>query len=454
MIAKKKKPGRVWRLIRSSVLLFLCLAAAAFSQTDLNPPDSAKDSLMAAQLLDISMGIRAKVVWERRTTIGGAGFTSTCVLAGFDTYDKKERIIQSEVGEYVHPFLTHDGTRVIWNAPAKSESWISNWDGTGKTLLFKGDTATHPAWVSFTRWDSVGKQDYIYAGVQGVQAKTYFEKQHEVPRVYSYPLNGLKVDTTQRRVVWDSATAGSGLCGVDWFSLSADGLYAAGEMSDGINCLGFLDLAQQKIIQTRSTTAGPEGCEQNSAPDNSRMWMHFMAGHSWIHLYKYAQNTDLSFWCVPYPKDSLDNIKYHTWPASIDLLRWSNHPRFITLDACIVQPTDTTWNMQNFHNHIYLERFDAGFTKIEKFIQVDHSPFGYAAFDCSAWFDLSGKSSTVPQNHLAPTIGKTGLSINHIACYDIQGRRITASSVQLRKISASESKGLYIEHGQLLLMAR
>jgi hypothetical protein len=445
MKAQEKNPGRLWRLTSSSVPFFLCLAAAAFSQTtSLNPPDSAKDSLMEAQILDISMGMHVKLVWERAVTKSTMAYGPIHVLVGFDTYEKKERVIQSEVGEYSSPFITRDGTRIIWNNAAKSESWICNWDGTGKTLLFSGDTATHPAWISSTRWDSVGKQDYIYVGASNTAGSSYFEYQHDQPGIYSYPLNGLKVDTARRRVVWDSAQAGSNLCGANYFSVSADGLYGAGQMNGGINCLGFIDLVHMKIVETRLPSAGPEGCMPHCAPDNSRMWEHSMAGHSWIHLYRYG-GTDNSIYVRPdslYPNSGV-------WSYSgFEMPRWSNHPRFITGTAAMAFPNDSNWDLATFKSQFYLERFNAGFTRIEKIVQVSHAPRGYASGDGDAWFDLSG-ASNARSDHSYSAIGNASRTMQNGVVCDIRGRKIEMSRSQSPKNALAESTGACVIQGHI-----
>jgi hypothetical protein len=100
-----------------------------------------------------------------------------------------------------------------------------------------------------------------------------------------------------------------------------------------------------------------------------------------------------------------------------------------------------------------LERFNAEFTKIEKIVQVSHAPFGYASGDGDAWFDMSS-STDVNRNNRSPSIKGTCPSIRAGVAYDIQGRRINLSSIRMQKIFRAESKGVYIEQGQLRLISR
>jgi hypothetical protein len=269
--------------------------------------------------------------------------------------------------------------------------------------------------------------------------------------IYSYPLAGLALDTTQKKIVWDGTKGADGVCAANYFQVSADGLFASGQMTGGINCLGYVNLTSQTIVETRLASAGGLGCRPNGAPDNSRRWFHLMAGHSWVHMYKYG-GTDNSMWVRPdscYP--GLGAWSY----GGFECPRWSNHPRFITGGASMGFATDpnTPWNEAvSARWQFYLERFDANFTKIEKVIQVSHAVPYYAEYSGQAWFEMAAGSG-VHQDLSTHAARLTGRSVQAGISYDIQGRKIASSSARVQKAAGAASRGVRIENGKLRLSA-
>jgi hypothetical protein len=423
----------------SLVILWSSLGMQAHAQAN-----DSTNALTTRQLLDISWGMQVKLVWVR-TAASFTGFHQdnmgpNHILVVFDTDEKRERILQTTSGTYEHPFITRDGSRVIWNDRANAESWICNWDGSGKTRLLKGNTTTIGANITGSRRDSVTGQDYVYAGIADGNLNTWGCVVQQ--NVYSYPLNALALDTAKKKILWNGALAGSGLCCMSYFTGSADGKYAVGEMSGGINCLGLLDLAEQKIVETRSSTAGALGCMPNSAPDNSRMWFHAMSGHSYMHLYKYG-GKDTSI--LVRPDACFPNMGVWS-PGGLEHMRWSSHVRFLVGGASMAF-TGSGSDVPCCNYQFYLERFDTSYTTIEKIVQVSHAPLNYPSFNGDAWFGSLGVN-TRNESHsfnMEPVYPKAG----RLDACDIQGRRITSENTRLHATVAAEISGLRIEKGRV-----
>src|SRR5512133_2284897 len=94
------------------MMLMLSTAMPVYSQAN-----DSTNARTTRELLDISWGMRVKLVWAR-TAVYSRGFHQdnmgpNHILVVFDTDEKKERILQAVPGTYEHPFITRDGTRVI-----------------------------------------------------------------------------------------------------------------------------------------------------------------------------------------------------------------------------------------------------------------------------------------------------------------------------------------------------
>jgi hypothetical protein len=427
------------------LLMMLLLAPAMPAWSQANDSTNARTT---RELLDISWGMRVKLVWARTAADYRGNMQDNMgpghVLVVFDTDEKRERVLQATSGSYDHPFITRDGTRVIWNDRANAESWICNWDGTGKARLLKGNTTTIGANISGSYRDSATQKEYVYAGVADGNQGTWGCVVQQ--NIFTYPLTGLALDTAQKKVLWNGALGGGGLCCMSYFTGSADGKYAVGEMSGGTNCLGLLDLASQKIVETRSPKAGSLGCMPNSAPDNSRRWFHAMSGHSYIHMYKYG-GADTSI--LVRPDSYFPNMG--AWsPGGLEHMRWSSHVRFLVGGASMAFNGSSS-DVSRYNYQFYLERFDSSFTKIEKIVQVSHAPLGFPSFNGDAWF---GSASTNAHRGYSSSVIRNSIRPNQQSfAYDIQGRRISTSNDRLQKTVASKSKGVWIENGLIRVKA-
>ncbi|MEI7765832.1 MAG: hypothetical protein WCJ97_00185 [Phycisphaerae bacterium] len=274
---------------------------------------------------------RTRVVWLLNPDVNdlqcqGEGLT----LWGMDTRDKLgPRQLLAKPGNLNRPFLTPDGTRVIFTNPKLRTVSMFNFDGTGLHELCRGFGLT--LWV-----DPTTKNEWLY--VQG--------HEQAIPAknpILRYNLKDLK----HPEIVWNktdiTATPNAN------FQLSADGTRAA-TLFPWPNA-GLANLRDQ-TWQMHAT-----GCWPGMAPDNSyRFWV-FDSSHRSVTMFGPGGIGQSTLVLTGAPNSDNKEV-YHP--------RWSNHVRFITHTAPKYKPS-----------HVYIAALDQDFKKVDGWVQV--TPPGTAA---------------------------------------------------------------------------
>jgi hypothetical protein len=219
-------------------LLLLLSAAPLWAATDAEP---------AAQIEKFTRA-RTRVVWLLNPDVNdlmcqGDGLT----LWGVDTQDKQgPRQLLAKPGHFNRPFLTPDGTRVVFTNPKLRTVSMLNFDGTSLQELCRGFGLT--MWV-----DPATKIEWLY--VQG----------HEQSAPAKNPILHYNLKALQHpEIVWNktdiTATPNAN------FQLSADGTRAA----------ILFPWPNAGLANLRDQTWQPHatGCWPGMAPDNSyRFWV-------------------------------------------------------------------------------------------------------------------------------------------------------------------------------------
>jgi hypothetical protein len=282
-------------------------------------------------------GARTRVVWLVNPGKGDLMCQQDGItLWGIDTGDGAgPRQLLATAGHMNRPFLTPDGTRVVFTNPRDRRIFLMAFDGAEPRELCRG--------FGLTVWkDPASGKEWLYA--QG----------HEIEDASKNPIRRYDMDDlSHSEVVWDrthlTATPNSN------FQLSADGTRAAA-LFPWPNA-GLADLRDQTWLPHAS------GCWTRIAPDNSyRFWV-FDSSHRSVTLFGPGGSAKVILSGAP---GSGDREVYHP--------RWSNHVRYLTHTAPKQAP------------RVFLARLDRGFASIEGWVAV--SPDGQdGAMMPDAWIE-------------------------------------------------------------------
>ena len=298
------KPGSFVLLPIASLLLLAGLARGG-------EPNLADDILKMT-------GARTRIVWEHVTapktqSNDEYGGLPDFELVGFDTDERKPRVILPGPASYCDPWITPDGERVVYTE-SNQKIWVVDWAGTNKRKLFDNGRALatwqHPAdgaiWVYFT------------GGRCGVSR---------------FRLD----DPTACETVWSCSKGGE----ARWFGVSADGTRGVLELGGSV-C--------QAIFPDRGVRAYEGGCNYSLAPDDSYRLMMFGAPIS--------HNGILVF------DPGCRNKRVIPFPAYSVSPRWASDVRFLTR----ITPN------AGEAAEVYLGQFDEAFTNVVQWINVSQMP--------------------------------------------------------------------------------
>ena len=341
---KRKYPGAPL----SALAAILWLGAALFAGSATAQTKSVKQ-----QLLDLTGGRRVKVVWVQGTS------DTNHVSSPIKLFDTKVGTVQELPFTGIQPWLTPDGTRVIAVAGTEMDRKLMMYDTESRKVTTLG-TGPHSYPLAVWR-DPRTKRDWVYVNATDAGGEFKRDWSDGQDKMFRFPIDKPEA----RELFWDRTKSS------EFFMLSADGTHACfaptfsniGQMTYAFDAKGKVD--QGKCI---FKPVG-HGCFPGIAPDNSYRLFHLEGDHKAIAMYdanganprKIAINT-------------MPGVGEKGLPAW--LTRWSTDPRFLTLMAPC-----------NADSRIWMGRFDAKFTKVEAWVQVE--PNGPGCGKSHAWVEPS-----------------------------------------------------------------
>ena len=320
------------------------------------PPALAKVSDdVSRELLKLTGGRRVRLVWAQVDDSGDLMVTNgrSTLLYGLDTGDDKgERLIFEDKSGYSKPLLTPSGERIIYTNQKEGYCYIANWDGSDHRKFAKG-------FASDTWRDPRTGIDWVYIRSSVGNANgPMVRRQLDRPDV---------VET-----VWDRSPIGNGT--VPWFRLSADGKYAA-DAFPWPKC-GIADMSKKSFKLLGN------GCWTSIAPDNSYRFFHFMGNHVELAMFDHGQTKPRMVQLNTMDKMAGKKV-YHP--------RWSSDPRFLTV----------TGPERNWRSELYVGRFDANFSRVEKWVRVTKNKL--ADYYGAAWIEPDpSQKAAVDSTPIAP----------------------------------------------------
>jgi len=267
-------------------------------------------------------GARTKIVWVHCVEGRPKGWDAVSTeyeLKGFDTQDRKERVILPGPASYANPCISPDGELVFYTDAVTSTIYVVNFDGSGKREFGKG-------YVLCSWRQPVDRSQWLYFTTIGYS---------------NGPVARCRIDDpTVREIVWEKDQAAHTL------TVSADGTHAGSEFP--------WPYAGVAVLPNVSWKQYGNGCNGCIAPDNSYRFFHMgeEVGHDGIIMYDDGgTNRRAINFRGPLPADS--------WVP-----RWTNDVRFLTTNSPIGFPDAD----------IYLGKFDSTFMKIEKWVKITSAP--------------------------------------------------------------------------------
>ena len=297
---------------------------------------------VAQEVLKLT-GRRTKIVWLRSVNgwSGLPGWRSHYALMGLDTDEGKEREILPGPASYANPWITSDGTRVIYSDVSKKVSYVVDWDGRNKRPLAKA-----PDYYVLCYWrDPKSGVEWAYVGDHYYKVTSRELASNNVPgtAVYRVRLD----DPSRKELVWKRTRIS-----LDW-RVSADGTRGGGGMP--WRHVGVADLREGSW---KRYTAG---CCPQLAPDNSLRMFTYIGGHNKLVMFDAGGVNKRHVYIGHAPGVN----GRETWSP-----RWSNDVRFFTVNG----PWPRNYNFRNWRSNVYLGKFDEKFTKVTDWVQVTHSP--------------------------------------------------------------------------------
>lgn len=263
---------------------------------------------------------------------------SVYTLACYSTLDERgERIVFDSLVSGNYPLITHDGSRIVYSVKKAATCYVVNWDGSGKRELGQG--------IAVDYWaDPETGTEWVYV----------------VPEyaLRSGPVVRRRLDDpTVEETVWDTTQIS-----YVFFVVSGDGARAAGTFP-------WQDWGVANLT-TRTWEKFGIGCFPSIAPDKSyRSWI-FDGFHRNLTMYDStgAQHAVVNINHAPGIKG---------WEVYFP--RWSNNSRVMTMtgpysdgsaDSCAQTNCGTHIAKAGDNVEVYLGRFNAEFTDIDRWVQV------------------------------------------------------------------------------------
>jgi hypothetical protein len=314
----------------------------------------------AAEVLKLDGGVHAKFAWIRATqhepyhgidpNLAFYGETDGNQLVVLDTKEGNERIFQAGPGCFANPVITRDGAFVIWSDVVHKTSWVADWAGKHPQKLSDGECY----FVLSTQWDAATKTEWVYAydgstvwattqALQLEQRDAFGSK-----NVWRFPLTK---GPAAKELVWSKTKINT------YWTVSSDGKKAASVFPWPKT--GIANLPDKDWVDLNP--GGGWGCWACLAPDDSYRFFFFQGNHRKINMFDPGQTTSREIDLTTTP----NNLGTHNLTAP----RFANDARYVCVESV---------------GEVFLGRFDAGWTKIETWVQISHHE-QYEVM-LSAWF--------------------------------------------------------------------
>ncbi|MBD3392601.1 MAG: hypothetical protein GF418_10960 [Chitinivibrionales bacterium] len=278
-------------------------------------------------------GSHTRIVWARGVTAvtDADALTANYALMGFDTRAGGEHQILHGPASFANPWVTPDGSRVVYTDCPANAVYVVGWNGNGKRRLAEG--------FGLCVWaDPVDGSEWVYV----------------CDTVYGSSVRRYLIDSTDvKELVWDKTPVSIR------FRVSADGTRAGGEFP--WNKAGIATLPNGTFTKYGS------GCNAMIAPDNSYRFFHMIGTHREIVFYDSGGTNERTIAIDHAP--GIDGAK--VW-----IPKWSNDARFFTLAG--------PGSVDSVHHNIYIGMFDSAFTYVKKWARVTDDPDTYDIY-AHAW---------------------------------------------------------------------
>jgi hypothetical protein len=287
------------------------------------------------------------------TDIGSQG--EQLLLMGYDSQDGQgERLLNPTPGNYARPLITPLGNRVVFSDQLQPAVFVVNWDGSGLRKLGRG--------IALATWiDPTSRREWVFVGTDMKTDPVTFGTitRHQIDQW----------DVSD--VVWDRRRVSP-----DTFQVSADGRMAGGLFP--WPAAGLVELPNGRWRRLG------RGCWTALAAGGNPLFWIFDGSHRNLTVIDFESNER---WQVNINNaPGIDGYEiYHP--------RWANHPSFLTVTGPYTIGTGANKIRGGGPQvEIYLGRFTADFTAVERWVKVTDNRRG--DFSPDAWIDPSQRPPT------------------------------------------------------------
>ena len=313
----------------------------------------------------ILTGAKTRVVWVQDvadgTDIGSKG--EQLMLMGYDSHDGRgERPFLPAPGNYAKPLVTPLGNRVVFSDHLRPSVFVVNWDGSGLRKLGRG--------IALATWiDPKTKKEWVYVGNDMKTDPITFGS------VTRHQIDGWNVS----EVMWDRRRVSR-----DSFQVSADGRLAGGLFP--WPAAGVVELPNGRWRRLG------RGCWTSLAGGNNSLFWIFDGSHRNLTV-------------IDFERDERWKVNINNAPGidgyEIYHPRWANHPRFLAMTGPYTVGTKANKIRDGGPQvEIYLGRFAADFTAVERWVQVTDNR--RADFSPDVWIDPSQQPATRMTGEVKP----------------------------------------------------
>jgi hypothetical protein len=315
--------------------------------------------------VQILTGARTRVVWVQDVADGTDIISKgeQLMLMGFDSHDgQDERPLHPTPGNYARPLITPLGNRVVFSDQLRPRVFVVNWDGSGLRTLGRG--------IALANWmDPKTRREWVYVGTDMKTDPVTFGV------VTRHQIDGWDVS----EVVWDRRRVSA-----DSFQVSADGRLAGG--------LFPWPAAGVVELPNGSWRRLGRGCWTALAGGGNSLFWIFDGSHRNLTV-------------VDFDRDERWQVNINNAPGidgyEIYHPRWANHPRFLTVTGPYTVGTEENKIRGGGPQvEIYLGRFAADFTAVERWVKVTDNR--RADFSPDAWIDPSQRPPTRVAREVKP----------------------------------------------------